>query len=596
MSRLVKVLIGLVVGVVTLYALAGLLIKFTLADDAGETLRSRLERKLPVGISISGGEFDLGAWMRLQPSIAFHGLEVANPPGFSAEPLLRAEEVSARANLLSLFGDQLEVQSVAIEGPRARIETGPEGRTNVQALLDLLGSQSPSERQPEPEPPAETEPGRGVTVESFQIADGSVLYVSNEPGLPDFELHDLNVSIENFRPDDAFDLRLRAEAFRPTAVRLQFEGESGPFTPQSSPAQGQFALSIAPAQLPEELRRRFFGDSLLAPGEGSSLELESDFQGDLLGVLNGNGRLSVAGLQLGQPGQTQLPVEGEAPLMLTLTHPLGNPAVHLTMPEAELKFGSGSWQGGLEVDYDGRRVAGQSAGAIGGVQINEMLAALTSVADVVYGDLAVQKYQVRFEGATADELKRSLDGSAQLEVLNGRLTIFDLLSTIEKQFQKALGGEETASGVTTFVRLAADVEMGGGRVSTPKVALENEAAQIAGAGFIDLENLGLDYDLTSLIQGPLARLLGARETEQEAAQVAVPFEVTGAVGAPRVRVDFKQLLRQQGVEQGKRLLDSLLNKDQPEGEEKKQEKPGLPFDLPGLLQRTLEKEATPKKQ
>ncbi|MEZ5364964.1 MAG: hypothetical protein R2748_22185 [Bryobacterales bacterium] len=165
-----------------------------------------------------------------------------------------------------------------------------------------------------------------------------------------------------FRSRGGVSLSADLDLFDEEAIHLQFDGETGPFTPKSSPAKGKLILDARPGRLPEKFRRDYMGEFLASPGGGSWAHLETDVQGDLLGTLVATGDLHIEDLQLGDPSVGQLPLSGEAPVLLTLIDPAANPTYDFVMPDASFRLGEGRWQGGLQVQFDGDRVRGEIPG------------------------------------------------------------------------------------------------------------------------------------------------------------------------------------------------------------------------------------------
>ena len=606
MAKLLKAILLLAGLYVVVMGGSGLLIRSMLSGGAGESLRRKAEALLPVEVAIEGGDFDIPEWFFFRPAISFDRLRIANPPGYSEEPLLAAERVAARARLSELFGGRVAIQSIEIEQPRLRVETAKSGKTNIQALLDAL-SGAP---QPGAEPAGEGE-GAVVTVESFVVRNGEVRYEA--PDAEPMIVRNLQLALRDFSPDAAFPVTAALDLFDEEAVHMSFEGQTGPFSPKSSPASGHLEMDASPGRLPEAFRRQYLGDFLASPGAGSALHLAADLQGDLLGALVGTGDLRLDGVQLGDPAVGQLPLSGEAPVMLTLLDPAANPTYDFVMPEARLELGAGVWQGGLQIQYDGERVRGESSGAVSGVDINQMLSAFSDADDLLFGRLALRRYAVKFSGRDAAEMQRSMQGSGRLEIEDGKLAIFDVLRTIEQKVQKIIGSEESyVAGVTSFVRLSTDFEVGGGRVTTPNLMLENADAELGASGFLEFLNseIDLNYTVSSLITGALAEALGGQKNADGQAQVAAPLRVSGSADSPKVFLDLKAFAKQQAASYAKRLLDSLLKKSQGGGEQPSApaapgdpqaptppsvqapaspERPRLPFSLGGILDKAIEK-------
>lgn len=71
-----------------------------------------------------------------QPGFDLQRLVVADDPSFSAEPMLRADEVTAYLRLSSLWRGRLEIARLSLQNPSLNLVRGPNGRWNVYPLLE----------------------------------------------------------------------------------------------------------------------------------------------------------------------------------------------------------------------------------------------------------------------------------------------------------------------------------------------------------------------------------------------------------------------------------------------------------------------------
>ncbi len=85
-----------------------------------------------------GREVTVGAvGMRLlpQPAFVLYDVVVADDPGFSAEPMLRASEVTAALRLTSLWRGRLEIARLSLKEPSLNLVRRADGEWNVTAVL-----------------------------------------------------------------------------------------------------------------------------------------------------------------------------------------------------------------------------------------------------------------------------------------------------------------------------------------------------------------------------------------------------------------------------------------------------------------------------
>ncbi|MEO8727459.1 MAG: AsmA family protein [Acidobacteriaceae bacterium] len=106
--------------------------------------KARLSQTLSMelGRDVSMGDISL----RLLPAPGFsidHGFAIADDPKFSAEPLLRADSVSADVRLSSLWRGRIEIAKISFASPSLNLVRNRDGKWNLESLL-LRASQIPS--------------------------------------------------------------------------------------------------------------------------------------------------------------------------------------------------------------------------------------------------------------------------------------------------------------------------------------------------------------------------------------------------------------------------------------------------------------------
>ena len=89
-----------------------------------------------VGLPVTIGEVTL----RLFPEPGFNlaNLVIGDDPALSAEPMLRADEVTATLRLTSLWRGRLEIGKLSFKYPSMNLVRGPDGRWNIESLLEQV--------------------------------------------------------------------------------------------------------------------------------------------------------------------------------------------------------------------------------------------------------------------------------------------------------------------------------------------------------------------------------------------------------------------------------------------------------------------------
>jgi AsmA protein len=90
-----------------------------------------ISRALGREVTVSG----IGMQLLPRPGIVLHGFVVADDPAFGAEPMLRAETVTADPRLTSLWRGRLEIGTLELENPSLNLVRRPDGHWNVEALF-----------------------------------------------------------------------------------------------------------------------------------------------------------------------------------------------------------------------------------------------------------------------------------------------------------------------------------------------------------------------------------------------------------------------------------------------------------------------------
>ena len=91
-----------------------------------------------------------------RPGFDLEGLVISDDPAFSAEPMIRAQEVSAAIRFRSLLRGHLEIATLSATEPSINLVRNSEGHWNLASLLER-SAQNPS--APTAKPASERRPG-----------------------------------------------------------------------------------------------------------------------------------------------------------------------------------------------------------------------------------------------------------------------------------------------------------------------------------------------------------------------------------------------------------------------------------------------------
>jgi AsmA protein len=171
-----------------------------LASRAGKTL----------GREVTLGDLRISLWGGIGAEAK--GLQIAQAPGFGAEPFLAADALRVRLQLLPLFRGQVKVSSAILERPRIRLTHTQDGRWSVEDLLKTHAG--PSTPKPSGEAPR---PGKASVLGSLFLSEvavrnGEVTLVdqARSPGMT-LTLTDLDLSLRQAGVSDPLEVRSQAK-------------------------------------------------------------------------------------------------------------------------------------------------------------------------------------------------------------------------------------------------------------------------------------------------------------------------------------------------------------------------------------------------
>ena len=204
------------------------------------------------------------------------------------------------------------------------------------------------------------------------------------------------------------------------------------------------------------------------------------------------------------------------------------------------KLYDGTLQGALDVATKGNRIALRES--LDNVAIGPLLKDLTG-RDALEGRGKVL-LDVTTAGPTVNALKRSLAGSARVELRDGALKGINLTEALRKA-QAALGSKSAqaqpsdASQRTDFSSLTASFAIHNGVAHNDDLSAMAPLLRVGGAGDIDIGGSRLDY-LAKATVVATAKGQGGAGLEQLNG-LTIPVKLTGPFDAPKYEIDYRQV-------------------------------------------------------
>ena len=180
------------------------------------------------------------------------------------------------------------------------------------------------------------------------------------------------------------------------------------------------------------------------------------------------------------------------------------------------------------------------------VDANSLLSAVTPVKQTLFGKL-VSDGTLSFSGTTESTLTRSLNGTLNLRLAEGRLMGVNLMNEVGK-VGKFLGITGDATNFTKITLLNAALAIQNGIANATELKLDTDGASVSGAGTINLMDQALDLRMTASLSKDMSdraggnRIGGLMITALSGTNGAlmVPVHVGGTLSAPRVTPDAER--------------------------------------------------------
>ena len=278
------------------------------------------------------------------------------------------------------------------------------------------------------------------------------------------------------------------------------------------------------------------------PLEAAAGKGGGDDRVDLSGLIGPslNGKIRIGALQVGGARLADVAAD------VRLEHGALNLAPH------SARLYGGTLAGSVAVNARARQVSVKEN--LQNVQINPLLRDLVQK-DILEGRGDIQ-LDVSGSGATLSAMKRSLAGSARIQLRDGAYKGINL-EQIFRRAQAALSGRSLPADVaqkTDFTELAASFTIKGGVAHNDDLVLKSPFLRAEGSGDLDVAAATLDYVVKPLLVASAA----GQQVSDKLAGITVPVRLHGPLDAIKYEVDARALASSQlrdrlGEELNKRL-------------------------------------------
>ncbi|HXM81338.1 MAG TPA: AsmA family protein [Burkholderiales bacterium] len=544
MNKPIKYVLFVLGGLVVL--LAGVAVVFALTfnpnrykDDIERIAKERTGRTLKLQ-----GELKLALFPSLGATVA--GVTLSERG--SDREFVALDSAHASVKLMPLLHGQAIVDAVRLSGLKAQVVKNKDGTYNFSDLLE--GGAAKPAAKPAPEKKGESAPVKfditGISVDRASILHRD-LNSGQEISLTDVKLHtgriaenvqdkiDLAAAVKRNQPPLEAKVALNGTySLKPDAIGLDFTAKL-----DESSVKGKLAMARAaqPSYSFDLTIDRINLDRYLAssgkkkPEAGKQEppkkeEAAKDAPVDLSGLkgLNAKGQLQVGALQVQGLKLSNLKAQLKA----------ADGRAEINPHSASLY--EGELTGALTLDGNANRIALKET--LTNVSVGPLLR------DAAQQDRLEGRGNVALDvtaaGASVNTMKRSLAGSAKVQLRDGAIkgiNIAEILRKARAAVGKQSGEAADSKDKTDFSELSASFTIKNGVAHNEDLDIKSPLLRIGGAGDIDVGRSAINYVVKASVVAT-AKGQGGKELDKLAG-LTVPVKLSGSFDALKYEVDYR---------------------------------------------------------
>ena len=535
-------LIG-IAGLVVLVIAAALIFLLTFDANRYKPQIERLVREKTGRTLKLQGPLEAAIW----PSLGAKVSGVTFSERGSEQPFVSLDNAHASVALMPLLGGQVVVDKIRISGFKANIVKQKDGKFNFSDLLEAKAEKPAAKEEKSPK----TEGGAPVAfnVAGIEIDKSSIAYRDLAAG-KEYSVSDFKLSTGRLGDKADGKLQMHAAVKAPdldlkldlgSDYKLDLPGESFAFDnlnlkvtgKEETNLKGRIALAKSKTTFDLDIDRLNL-DALTPPEKKPAASAEksaekpaakpaADAPVDLSGLkdLNADGRLQIGALQAGglKLGDMKLEVKAAGG--------------HLHAPHSA-KLYEGTLAGTLDAYADNRVALKQD---MNGIAIGPLLR------DVAQQDKLEGKgnlsLDVNAAGKSRNAMKRSLGGTAKVDLRDGALKGIDIAAMLQKA-RAMLGRQEAQAQAsaerTDFSSMTASFNIRNGVAQNDDLDVKAPVFRMTGAGKIDVGNSTLDYTTKASLVATTKGQGGAQRDELSG--LTVPVRLSGSFDNLKYDVNY----------------------------------------------------------
>ena len=287
---------------------------------------------------------------------------------------------------------------------------------------------------------------------------------------------------------------------------------------------------------------------------------------ELIRALNARGNLSIASASLGKI------------LFEKVTLGVNSANGKLRIHPIAADFFDGGYRGDVSIDASGKVPSIAVDEKIAGVSLRPMMKAMYDVDDVT-GTIN-GTFRLGGKGADMDAIRRDLDGTLSIELIDGAWEGTDVWYELRKARALVRGEaapQAPANPRTQFSSMKASGKVTDGVMQNDDLFAELPFMQLTGKGSVNFVEATVDYTATGrFLEKPEFKTDVTQKELDDFTKAVIPFRITGPLAGPDIEPDLEKMLKDRAEKEAKKgLRDKLLGEEKeppPEGEEPQEEK------------------------
>jgi AsmA protein len=287
---------------------------------------------------------------------------------------------------------------------------------------------------------------------------------------------------------------------------------------------------------------------------------------ELIRALNARGNLRIASANLGKI------------LFENVTLGVNSANGRMRIHPIAADFFDGGYRGDVNIDASGKVPSIAVDEKIANVNLQPMMRAMYEV-DNVTGTVN-GTFRLGGSGADLDAIRRDLDGSLSIELIDGAWEGTDVWYQLRKARSLVKGEpapQAPATPRTQFSSMKASGKVTDGVMRNDDFFAELPFMQVTGKGTVDFVQATVDYTATGrFLEKPEFATGATRKELDDFTKAVIPFRITGPLADPDIRPDVGEMLKDRAEEEAKKAIrEKLFGKDEEppaEGDEPQEEK------------------------